>query len=629
MPQLSYWHSVEVSAGSRPTLREKEVDILVEDSVGLYQGKSKILKRQNGRAYLTSQRLIYIDNVSPKDMSLAVELSDVNSVEFTGKFLRSSPKITIFFKSFKPSRAKKRTTARQTTWICPICSFANITSAYQNYQDGQFIPACETCGVKPDKEVIKSAIENSKKDVKEPQLQEQDSSKSKQIECPACTFLNHPSMRNCEVCGTVLPINKANESTTDEQEIFDDRIRIETEAHDGLDEVPIPFIKLSFHKGGDKVFFQRFQQALEKLQWEQLVSQGNVNKNVVKSQDQTVEIEKPESRGVGLHRLAMMEESRTRKNEEIINSSLDDLHALLAKANEINSLIESFKRLQTGDARSQEKIIPTINQVTQSILRDPSKEDQQKLYLQEISRQISEFLITDKTLEQEGGIITLMDLYALYNRGRVGFNLISPDELYGACSYFEKLNLPLILKRINKVLVVQDHKFANHEQLISDIRKFIDIYGVADKFQFKYCNILRASEYFNWSLSITEEIFNSAIENGLLCVDQQISGKHYYLNEFLIAEEQERQIMMSPIVEPFLATESKDDIIPEMDIDALKLRIHQQKLAIEESKNSYECLPTFPNVPSQKLDTDAGVDSPKQATAMKSKTLSELEGLQF
>lgn len=627
MPQLSYWHSVEVSAGSRPTLREKEVDILVEDSVGLYQGKSKILKRQNGRAYLTSQRLIYIDNVSPKDMSLGIELSDVKFVEFTGKFLRSSPKITIFFKSFKPSRAKKLTTMRQTTWVCPICSFANITSTYQNYSDGQFIPACETCGVKPDREVIKSAIENSKKDVKEPQVQERDSSRSKQIECPACTFLNHPSMRNCEVCGTVLPISKTNESTTDEQEIFDDRIRIETEAQDGLDEVPIPFIKLSFHRGGDKVFFQRFKQALEKLQWEQLVSQGNVNKNVVNQQDQAVEVERPESLGVGLHRLAMMEESRTRKNEEIINSSLDDLHTLLAKANEINSLIESFKRLQTGDARSQEKIIPTINQVTQSILRDPSKEDQQKLYLQEISRQISEFLITDKTLEQEGGIITLMDLYALYNRGRVGFNLISPDELYGACSYFEKLNLPLILKRINKVLVVQDHKFANHEQLISDIRKFIDIYGVEDKFQFKYCNLLRASEYFNWSLSITEEIFSSAIENGLLCVDQQISGKHYYLNKFLVAEEQDKQIMLSPIVEPFVASESKDDAIPEMDIDALKLRIHQQKWASEEEMESYECLPTFPNVPSQKIDTD--VDSPTQKAVMKSKTLSELEGLQF
>jgi ESCRT-II complex subunit VPS36 len=533
MPQLRYWHSVEVSAGSRPTLREKEVDVLVEDSVGLYQGKSKIINRQNGRLYLTSQRLIYIDNRSPKDMSLSIELTDVKSIDFTPKFLRSSSKITIFFKTLKPSASKTQTTSRQTTWICPICSFSNDISTNLNYSNAQYIPVCQTCGVKPDVEVIQRAIEASRSNETQ---RDKPKVPLKQTECSACTFLNHPSMRNCEICGSILPMNAINEMSSDTREVFDDRIKIETETEDGLHEVYTPFIKLSFHKGGDKTFYDRLGQTLEKLQWDKLVQSGQVNRDVLVEQEQEQDL--PGSKIMGLHRLTQLEENRTRKNEQIINSSLDDLQTLLAKANEIRGLIESFKRLETGDDASQAKIIPTINQVTQSILRDPSKEDQKRLYLQEISRQLSDFLITDKTLEQEGGIITLIDLYALYNRGRVGFNLISPEELYEACSYFDSLRLPLVLKRINKVLVVQDLKFTSNEALISDIERFIEIYGIEDLFKFKYCNILKASEYFNWSLTITEEILNIGLESGVLCVDQQITGRHFYLNEFMIKGEQ-------------------------------------------------------------------------------------------
>lgn len=615
MPQLRYWHSVEVSAGSRPMLREKEVDILVEDSVGLYQGKSKIINRQDGRAYLTSQRLIYIDNVSPKDMSLSIELSDVKKIDFTAKFLRSSSKITVFFKSFKPSNVRKPTTTRQTTWICPICSFSNQTSTSVNYSDDQFIPACETCGVKPNADVIKMAIDNARSN--EPALAKPMATKAQKLECPACTFLNHPSMRNCEICGTVLPINTVNEATADEQEIFDDRIKIETETHDGLEEVSLPFIKLSFHKGGDKTFLQRLEQTLEKLEWEQLVQRGNVNRNVVPKKHTP---ERPESRGVGLHRLTQIEEDRTRKNEEIINSSLDDLHTLLAKANEIKSLIDSFKRLQTGDEQSQAKIIPTINQVTQSILRDPSKDDQKKLYLHEISRQISEFLITDKTLEQEGGIITLMDLYALYNRGRVGFNLISPEQLFGACSQFEALKLPLTLKKMNKVLVVQDLKFSDNDRLTSDIRKFIEIYGIEDTFKFKYCNVLRASEYFNWSLTITEEILDTGLVNGLLCVDQQVTGKHYYLNELFINDEITGKVEVraetaaSAEVQQFIPEPVFEDPHPSQIDELFTLKVPQSA--------------PFPEAPNR--EDNPSYETPIPSTPVRSsKTLLELEGLQF
>lgn len=626
MGQLSYWHSVELSAGDRPTLRETEIDILVEDSVGLYQGKSKILKRQNGRLYLTSQRLIYIDNVLPRELSLSLELSDFKKIDYTSKFLKSSPKITIFFKSIKPSLdnnpRNKPSTTRTTTWICPICTFSNDVNLTTNYSNPQSLPACQTCGVKADSELIKSVIETAKS-MKGPTFTTTSQTKPKQIECSACTFLNHASMRNCEICGSSLPMNAVNELTSDVQDIFDDRIKIETEVDDGLSDVRTPFIKISFHKGGDETFFERLQQTMEKLKWDTLVKRGNVNINGRQQNDNSPSPPlSNSSMSVGLNKLAQMSADQTRQNEEIINSSLDDLQTLLAKAHEIQSLIESFKRLQTGDSTSQAKIVPTINQVTQEVLTDPSKERQKRLYLQEISRQISEFL-TNGTLDKEGGIITLMDLYALYNRGRVGFNLISPEQLYEACTYFSFLKLPLTLKKINKVLVVQDAKFQDTTQLVEEVQRFIEVYGQLDKFAFKFVQILKVSEFFNWSLSIAEEILKVCVDTGAVCVDQQVTGKNYYLNEFMIEEAQ--QLKTSDVIE--IVEETQNDgneapLIPE----SVEGPVDQETplIGLMKTDAPSTLLPTtFPEVPS------AIPSAPDAEAKQKPGALMELEGLQF
>lgn len=541
MGQLPYWHSVELSAGSRPVLREKEVDVLVENSIGLYQGKSKILNRQNGRIYMTSQRLIYIDNNDAKTYSVAIELNDIDHIDYTAKFLKSSPKITIFLKKIgKQKKSKKRSTEpiRTTTWICPICTFPNNVQTNVNPNNQEYLPACETCGIKATSQIIQDSLNSYRTSNKS-----QDTSSShkplapKQIACPICTFLNHPSLRNCEICDTQLPANQENNSeleNIDEMQLFDDRIQIKTESNDGLDDSPQPFIKLSFHKVGDKFFFNKLNENLEKFKWDIVLNSGNANKDSVKLKKGPIESQNSgnSTMGFGIHSLARQEELKTQKNEEIINSSLDDLQALLNRANEILELTESFKKLNSSSSQSQEQSTPLINQVTKNLLFDSNDESQRKLYLQEIARQLSDFLINDSVLDQEGGIITLLDLYALFNRGRIGINLISPEELYKSCEFFETLKLPLLFKKINNILVVQDLKFSDEGHIVDDIKKFIINFGDQDQFSFKSANILKISDAFNWSITITEEILKIGIALGELVVDQQVSGKFYYLNEF-------------------------------------------------------------------------------------------------
>ncbi|CCH42543.1 Vacuolar protein-sorting-associated protein 36 [Wickerhamomyces ciferrii] len=630
MGQLPYWHSVELSAGSRPVLRENEVDLLVENNIGLYQGKSKILNRQNGRLYLTSQRLIYIDNLNAKEYSVSIEHLDIDRLEYTQKFLRSSPKITIFLKKYhrkdKTKSSKETPKYKTIPWICPICSYSNSVTSQINPNNQDYLPVCETCGIKSTPEIIQDALDSTRSSITaEPsskipnEVFNASNSAPSQISCPTCTFLNHPSLRNCELCGTILPLNKVNNKSQDENQLFDDRIKIETESSDGLDENKAiqPFIKISFHKTGDKFFFTKLQETLEKFKWERVVNSGNVNKDAKKvtnsssSNDSSRLVSANNSTiGFGIHKLAQQEEIKTKKNELIINSSLDDLQALLNKANEILELTESFKKINPQDGQPK---ITNINQVTKNLLNESNDSTSQKLYLQEISRQLSDFLINDRILEEEGGIITMIDLYALYNRGRVGINLISPEELYKSCEYFHQLNLPLVLKKINNVQVVQDVKFNTDTKIIEDIKKFIINFGDEDLGSFKYSSVLKISDSFNWSLTITEEILKVGLDLGELVVDQQISGKFYYLNEFLELDSFDENRFNTIGEQKIIDDESNGNqsTDPTLETNDTTLQLP------EVPKNQ-----PFPEAPSHLVEFE-------NKNSTKSSSLKQLEGLQF
>nr|2CAY_A Chain A, VACUOLAR PROTEIN SORTING PROTEIN 36 [Saccharomyces cerevisiae]2CAY_B Chain B, VACUOLAR PROTEIN SORTING PROTEIN 36 [Saccharomyces cerevisiae] len=95
---MEYWHYVETTSSGQPLLREGEKDIFIDQSVGLYHGKSKILQRQRGRIFLTSQRIIYIDDAKPTQNSLGLELDDLAYVNYSSGFLTRSPRLILFFK---------------------------------------------------------------------------------------------------------------------------------------------------------------------------------------------------------------------------------------------------------------------------------------------------------------------------------------------------------------------------------------------------------------------------------------------------------------------------------------------------------------------------------------------------
>lgn len=82
--------------------------------------------------------------------------------------------------------------------------------------------------------------------------------------CPRCTFLNHPALTACEICGE--PLISPNLPP----------ILASAEAIDrGVSPAPIPitnneernYVRLSFRLGGEKLFLERLKSAISKQAW--------------------------------------------------------------------------------------------------------------------------------------------------------------------------------------------------------------------------------------------------------------------------------------------------------------------------------------------------------------------------
>lgn len=87
-----------------------------------------------------------------------------------------------------------------------------------------------------------------------------------EVACPVCTFLNHASMRNCEICSTALP--RPNGRTG---------VAIPASQGGGPAGATIPdnssnVIRLSFRKEGAKMAYAKVKSALGQKAWERDVS---------------------------------------------------------------------------------------------------------------------------------------------------------------------------------------------------------------------------------------------------------------------------------------------------------------------------------------------------------------------
>ncbi|TKA23985.1 hypothetical protein B0A54_17563 [Friedmanniomyces endolithicus] len=599
-----FLRQLDLTTALRPSLYDEEALLFVQDGVGLYEGKFKIPNYQNGHAYLTSHRVCYVDNEEPRKYSVAVDLKDVDRPEFYAGFLKSSAKVTLFPKPTRrgtqairspvpryasPSDALLRsgtstprsmaqspapTPARDinATWICPICGLPNpVPKNFDPATANQHtpLPPCQACGIKPPlAAMIKASIaamtsrpavtpSSMHRPPVEPGslLDGPDLPRSTNI-CPRCTFHNHMSLTECEVCGASLPaaVDGSAQSTANGMQ------RPEspgpTLSGSILDDETIETIKLSFRAGGEKAFLERLKHALVQRKWllqsappipKPTLSPTQSSFGAPPTPDGQYRSNTPQQRIVGIAGLERRGAELRHNNQTVIGTAFEDLEALMTSAKEVIAMADQFaSQNTTNDSPETRKLLSdsasALGLVTTKDMLGPGSASE-SLYLTELARNLAEFLTDDRrgVLRKEGGIMSLVDLWAVFNRTRNGIELISPLDFEKAAERWETLRLPIRLRTFKSGLRVVQERSRTDEKTIAGLLAWVreplfafppaedDVLG--RRFG-RGVTALQTAERFGWSVGVASEELEMGEESGALCRDLSLDGIRFWDNCF-------------------------------------------------------------------------------------------------
>ncbi|CAK7199681.1 Vacuolar protein-sorting-associated protein 36 [Sporothrix eucalyptigena] len=659
---------LDLTTALRPLYLPDEDLLFVQDNVGLYEGKYKILNQQNGQVYLTSHRICYVDKADPRKYSAALELKEVERYEFyvglPAGFLKSSPKVTLYPKPAKRSSLHARSASgvgsgpahsgtgsplsgsnsggrpapppvAAATWVCPICSFSNpVPSNFdpESLNAHTQMPPCLACGIPPTlthvlKAVISSAANRpqvsgnsnggsnsttqalpvrprplSQPDATALEIASATSSHGTaatpnspggpadpdaSFQCPRCTFLNHPSLMACEMCGAPL--------------VSRDLPAELTQAHQLRTESPGPAvaasfsaaaqstgadtaecIKVSFRGGGEKMFYERLKGSIAQRKWllhnappiPSLSGRGS-SSGLHDSTGPGLErssslsgtgIDEPRPRTVKTAGIAGLEKrgiDMRKKNEIVIGGAFEDLEALMASAKQIVALAEQLARQTGGNtagtsspssasssadamllAESASSQLGLVT--TKDIVGGGGSSGRESLYLSELARNLAEFLTDDArgVLRRSGGIMSLVDLWAMFNRARGGVELVSPMDLVKAAKLWESLRLPVRLRTFKRsgVLVVQGRDRTDEATVKALLGWLRDLRAVPPEERGEApvpwdwqafgrgVSAQETAERFGWSIGVAEEELEMAEERGALCREEGIAGLRFWEN---------------------------------------------------------------------------------------------------
>lgn len=583
---------LDLTSALRPALLPGEVLLFTQDNVGLYEDKHKLESYQNGQVYLTSHRICYIDNHEPRKNCLAIELKDVERYEFYGGFLKSSPKIIVIPKpeihlpSSKWPPSQSNDVANNTknpssqiggmtynstpvskpsasaTWICPICTFSNLVPP--NFDPATAnertpVAPCSTCGVKPPWAFIfKAAISNATREKQiSCQIGDADSdlisgsvsqveiessglstdpknTNSSPFQCSRCTFLNHPSLIACELCNAPL-ISK-------EKSLSSSSLQADStgSTNNSLAHRNIINIKVSFRGGGEKIFYERLKGSMIQRKW-LLYGAPPIPKSDNYAAEKGLfstmsEFQVTKAGGIaGLEARRLQERQ---KNERVIGSAFEDLEALMSSAQEIIALAESFASTDENLNTDSNAVASALGLVT---TREMLGNKSDSLYITELTRNLAEFLTDDARgiLSNSGGIISLVDLWAKFNRARGGVELVSPNDFAKAAHQWESLNLPFRLRKFKSgVLIVQGNEHTD-QKIITSMKLWLkDLHTIPPEHDVAWdwrrfgrgVTAEEAAERFGWSIGVAEEELEMVEEEGTLCREDGIEGTRFWIN---------------------------------------------------------------------------------------------------
>jgi len=472
------------------------------------------------------------------------------------------------------------------TWICPICSFSNpVPSNFDpsTANDRTPLPPCLACGIKPPLvHVVKAAIAalsnrpsgssftptpaTSTPLSSSPQTTQTPMDVSLN-QCPRCTFSNHPSLSSCEICGAKLSSSADRRSQIIESAITRPESPGPSLPTSVLGDTTPESVKLSFRAGGDRVFYERLKGALVQRKWllqnaPPIPRSRNgepIHTSSYSATDGYTPIPPP-PKVVGIAGLERRGAELRKNNEFVIGSSFEDLEALMTSAKEVIAMAERFRSQNSNggdnehDANAEAaSLLSDMGLVTTKDMLSGSGAD--RTYIAELSRNLAEFLTDDKrgVLRREGGIMSLVDLWAVFNRTRNGIELVSPRDFERAATMWDTLRLPIRLRRFRSGLLVVQGRDRTDDKTVASILSWLkDLHSIppsmSNTSEFgavtgpsvtwdwqafgRGVTAQETAERFGWSVGVATEELEMAEERGALCREQGLDGVRFWENFF-------------------------------------------------------------------------------------------------
>ncbi|KAK5163211.1 Vacuolar protein-sorting-associated protein 36 [Saxophila tyrrhenica] len=496
----------------------------------------------------------------------------------------ASPSDGLVSSATTPPRSTAQTPAPardlNATWVCPICGLSNpVPNSFDPATANQHtaLPPCQACGIKPPLALmIKASIASmSSRASGTAQSTTSTSFACDSLArngfhtsapasgagaagvCPRCTFHNHASLNTCEMCGA--PLHAAREATVPATITEPQRPESPGPSMAGsiVEDDTIETIKFSFRGGGEKVFQDRLKGALVQRKW-LLQSAPPVPRPAQPTTPgfggsgqtfDTLSSSTPQPRVVGIAGLERRGEELRQSNQAVIGTAFEDLEALMTSAKEVIAMAEEFSKSQNsanGDSVEARNVLSDSASVlglvtTKDMLGTGSSSE--TLYITELARNLAEFLTDDRRgiLRKEGGIMSLVDLWAVFNRTRNGIELISPLDFEKAAMTWETLHLPIRLRRFKSGLLVVQEKSRTDEKtiasLLSWLRRPQQASGAPEDGLRGSLGIgvtaQETAERFGWSVGVATEELEMAEDTGALCRDQCLDGIRFWENHFM------------------------------------------------------------------------------------------------
>ncbi|KAI5200993.1 Vps36-domain-containing protein [Aureobasidium subglaciale] len=535
--------------------------------------------------FLKSSAKVTLYPKAPKHNALAIR-SPKPGYPSPGSPLGSTPPSRYATPGRPPAPSPALVRDPNATWICPICSFSNpVPSNFDpsTANDRTPLPPCLACGIKPPLvHVVKAAIASLSNrpsgsvyastptpTTNTPLSSSPQASQPMDVslnQCPRCTFSNHPSLSSCEICGAKLSSAGNRRSQIIESAIQRPESPGPTLPSAVLGETSPESVKLSFRAGGDKIFYERLKGALVQRKW-LLQNAPAIPRSHTGEPSQTSTYSAtdgytptpPPPKVVGIAGLERRGAELRKNNEFVIGSAFEDLEALMTSAKEVIAMAERFRSQNSNgdndnDANAEAaSLLLDMGLVTTKDMLSGSGAD--RTYIAELSRNLAEFLTDDKrgVLRREGGIMSLVDLWAVFNRTRNGIELVSPMDFERAATMWDTLRLPIRLRRFRSGLLVVQGRDRTDDKTVASLLSWLkDLHSIPpsmsntseygavtgpsvtwDWQQFgRGVTAQETAERFGWSVGVATEELEMAEERGALCREQGLDGVRFWENFF-------------------------------------------------------------------------------------------------